>query len=88
MTLLAQGESRRYGIRLYVLPCDARASRNFIGVALALEFRRVARTSCVPKRREQRMPAKTGQQQAGQYRKGQSGNPNGRPQGSRHSATI
>ena len=42
MTLLAQGESRRYGIRLYVLPCDARASRNFIGVALALEFRRVA----------------------------------------------
>jgi hypothetical protein len=34
------------------------------------------------------MPAKTGQQQAGQYRKGQSGNPNGRPQGSRHSTTL
>ena len=34
------------------------------------------------------MPAKTGQQQAGQYRKGQSGNPNGRPEGSRHSTTL
>jgi len=34
------------------------------------------------------MPAKTGQQQAGQYRKGQSGNPRGRPEGSRHATTL
>jgi hypothetical protein len=32
--------------------------------------------------------AKTGEQQAGRFRKGQSGNPAGRPRGSRHSATL
>ena len=33
-------------------------------------------------------PAKTGNQQAGRFRKGQSGNPRGRPQGSRNRASI
>ena len=33
-------------------------------------------------------PAKTGKKQAGQFAKGKSGNPNGRPQGSRNAATL
>src|SRR3954462_620663 len=34
------------------------------------------------------MPAKTGQQQDTRFRPGQSGNPRGRPQGSRHRTTL
>jgi|SRR3954449_9688629 hypothetical protein len=34
------------------------------------------------------MPAKTGQQQDTRFRPGQSGNPRGRPQGSRHKTTL
>ena len=33
-------------------------------------------------------PAKTGRQQDGRFAKGDSGNPNGRPAGSRHKATL
>lgn len=33
-------------------------------------------------------PAKTGRQQAPQFKPGQSGNPNGRPHGSRHRTTL
>jgi hypothetical protein len=33
-------------------------------------------------------PAKTDKQQAGRFPKGKSGNPNGRPQGSRNAATL
>jgi len=34
------------------------------------------------------MPAKTGRKQDTQFKPGQSGNPHGRPQGSRHKTTL
>src|SRR5580658_7817805 len=39
-------------------------------------------------RPEQRMSENTGQKQGGRFRKGQSGNPAGKPKGARHKATM